>query len=453
MAINLLVETRVENEATFRQQNPTLFAGEIALTKELTDVRIGDGEKKWAELTPLNLPITVKEKWLKLVQSSTRSHLVTLPDINYAYSVVNVDSNSMLENVVKTIIEGNNYFDVYEEKTSIIDNCGTLTLQSSGSQNLLFQTIADSEKCQNISALKLKTLKEEERVYYFWDVNSHKKIAENLKKINDSTTKIENIQTMLNNPLTGLEALNNKVSLFATGADGIVRGPTSEENYDNYFLNAKNNWVRVALTAEEIKMSSSANVTVAQKINSLENEINKGSNLSIGTIGDANTENYVVTVRGTSDTAIRYTNSVKIQNGVLFGAAWNDYAEARQTNGVSAGRVVVENGDDTLSISTERLMLGGNIVSDTYGMLIGETDKAKTPIALCGRVLAYPFEDKEEYYPGAPVCTGPDGTVSLMSKDEVLHYPECIIGYVSAIPNYEEWNGKKVKGRIWIKVV
>ena len=40
-----------------------------------------------------------------------------------------------------------------------------------------------------------------------------------------------------------------------------------------------------------------------------------------------------------------------------------------------------------------------------------------------------------------------------MSKDEVLHYPECIVGYVSAIPNYEEWNGKKVKGRIWIKVV
>ena len=115
--------------------------------------------------------------------------------------------------------------------------------------------------------------------------------------------------------------------------------------------------------------------------------------------------------------------------------------------------MVVENGDDTLSVSTERLMLGGNIVSDTYGMLIGETDKAKTPIALCGRVLAYPFEDKEEYYPGAPVCTGPNGTVSLMSKDEVLHYPECIIGYVSAIPNYEEWNGKKVNGRIWIKVI
>ena len=86
-------------------------------------------------------------------------------------------------------------------------------------------------------------------------------------------------------------------------------------------------------------------------------------------------------------------------------------------------------------------------------MLIGETNTAKTPIALCGRVLAYPNEDRSEYYAGAPVCTGPNGTVSIMSKDEVLHYPECIIGYVSAVPTYEEWNGKKVNGRIWVKVI
>ena len=135
-----------------------------------------------------------------------------------------------------------------------------------------------------------------------------------------------------------------------------------------------------------------------------------------------------------------------------MGAAWNDYAECRITETFEPGRVVVENGDDTLSISTERLQLGGNIVSDTYGMLIGETDKARTPIAVCGRVLAYPYENREEYYPGAPVCTGPNGTVSIMSKDEVLHYPECIIGYVSAIPTYEIWNNKNVNGRVWIIV-
>ena len=154
-------------------------------------------------------------------------------------------------------------------------------------------------------------------------------------------------------------------------------------------------------------------------------------------------------------TKVHYSNDVYLdaKNNVLIGAAYNDYAEARETKSVAAGRVVVENGDDTLSISTERLMLGGNIVSDTYGMLIGETDTAKTPIALCGRVLAYPNEDRSEYYAGAPVCTGPNGTVSIMSKDEVLHHPECIIGYVSAVPTYEEWNGKKVNGRIWVKVI
>lgn len=229
--------------------------------------------------------------------------------------------------------------------------------------------------------------------------------------------------------------------------------------YSNYFLNVSGQWKAVPLHGGQMPLSSvSDSKTVAGAIVELQNKKTQIAVSDTANAGGSKPEKIFIcgpTTASTSEVSALYTNSnVYIsKNNVLFGAAYNDYAEARQTNGVSAGRVVVENGDDTLSISTERLMLGGNIVSDTYGMLIGETDKAKTPIALCGRVLAYPFEDREDYYPGAPVCTGPNGTVSLMSKDEVLHYPECIVGYVSAIPNYEEWNGKKVKGRIWIKVV
>jgi len=95
------------------------------------------------------------------------------------------------------------------------------------------------------------------------------------------------------------------------------------------------------------------------------------------------------------------------------------------------------------------------IVSDTFGFAIGETNKAKTPLAMAGRVLAYPNEDRNSYKPGDAVCSGPHGTVSKMSQEEKIAHPECIIGYVSCVPTYEIWGEKntKIDGRIWIKVV
>ena len=42
-----------------------------------------------------------------------------------------------------------------------------------------------------------------------------------------------------------------------------------------------------------------------------------------------------------------------------------------------------------------------------------------------------------------------------MTREEIKEYPDCIIGYVSAIPDYEIWGEHNtiVDGRIWIKVV
>ena len=157
--------------------------------------------------------------------------------------------------------------------------------------------------------------------------------------------------------------------------------------------------------------------------------------------------------------ANRTTSCYINTSGVLYGACWNDYAEYRQQKEkeqpVPYGRVVVENNDDTLSLSTERLMPGGNICSDTFGFAIGETDNAKMPIAVSGRVLVYTNEDRYSYNAGDAVCTGPNGTVSKMTREEIKEYPDRIIGYVSAIPNYETWgeNDIAVDGRIWVKVV
>ena len=138
----------------------------------------------------------------------------------------------------------------------------------------------------------------------------------------------------------------------------------------------------------------------------------------------------------------------------VFGAVWNDYAEYRSTSKVQPGQCVVETGLGNLIQSTKRLQPGANVVSDTFGFAIGETEKTKTPLAVSGRVLAYPYEDRYSYSAGDPVCSGPNGTISKMTREEVCKYPDRIVGTVSEIPEYETWGtgNVKVDGRIWIKV-
>lgn len=141
-------------------------------------------------------------------------------------------------------------------------------------------------------------------------------------------------------------------------------------------------------------------------------------------------------------------------DGSFWCATGNDLAEFRISDEFEAGRVICENGDGTLSRSKKRLQPGANIVSDTFGFVIGEKEESKIPVAIAGRVLAYPYEDQKSFTPGQPVCAGPNGTVSKMSRREVRKYPERIIGTVSELPNYNEWgkNNLKVNGRIWIKI-
>ncbi len=164
-----------------------------------------------------------------------------------------------------------------------------------------------------------------------------------------------------------------------------------------------------------------------------------------------------------------------------YGAVWNDYAEMRrvpeaQNNIIIkkdkkdniiertypyAGYCVSEVGDGSMHITTQRLQKGCKIISDTFGFCIGETEDCKTPIAVTGRVLAYPYEDIEKFksHIGDFVCSGPNGTISIMSSKEAIEHPESIIGTISEIPNYTIWHcGNEdtkpiqVDGRIWIYV-
>ena len=159
---------------------------------------------------------------------------------------------------------------------------------------------------------------------------------------------------------------------------------------------------------------------------------------------------------------------VRLSTGGLFGAVWNDYAEMRNVpeaneydetkkrNIKLAGRCVREVGDDTMALSTERMQPGCKIISDTFGFNIGETDDCKTPIAVSGRALVYIYEGREaaRQHIGQPVCSGPDGTVSIMTDEEYTAKGYCCVGTISAVPEYEIWGSGNISvdGRIWIYV-
>ena len=144
----------------------------------------------------------------------------------------------------------------------------------------------------------------------------------------------------------------------------------------------------------------------------------------------------------------------------VTGAVWNDYAEYRESDCEESGYVLMETGDDSLTKTTERLSHFAGVSSDTWGFSQGETIRARTPIAVAGRVLVYPYQDRNNYHPGDCVCAAPGGTVDIMTREEIREYPDRIVGTVSCVPKYEEWGGGKgadrdpvkVNGRIWIKV-
>lgn len=175
----------------------------------------------------------------------------------------------------------------------------------------------------------------------------------------------------------------------------------------------------------------------------------------MGSVSSTSSKIYVAGVTSSGASTLYCNTSVYCSGSVLYGAAWNDYAEYREVNEtIEPGRVVVETGKGNLILATERLQPGAEVISDTYGFCIGETTKSKTPIAVTGRVLVYTLEDRNSFAAGDPVCAGPNGTVSRMTRDEVREYPDRIIGTVSEIPSYDTWGAGNVKinNRIWIRI-
>lgn len=140
-------------------------------------------------------------------------------------------------------------------------------------------------------------------------------------------------------------------------------------------------------------------------------------------------------------------------NGVLHGAAWNDYAEERKCLNGKPGQVVCENGDGSLSISSEKLQPAPYVISDCCGIAIGNVemiDNTYQTVAVAGRVLVYV---NCEVKTGDVLCADKDGYATVMSRQEIANYPDRILGVVGEIPTYTKWNSTvNVDGRVWVTV-
>ena len=189
---------------------------------------------------------------------------------------------------------------------------------------------------------------------------------------------------------------------------------------------------------------------------------------AIGQWNVANTTSAFIVGNGTSDTdrknafTVSWDGNITACNGnvytqsnVLYGAAWNDYAEYRtQKEKIEPGYCVASTNNGEVYKTTEKFQACDGIVSDTFGFAIGETDNCQTPLAVAGRVLAYCEGNRYDYNAGDTVCAGPNGKVVRMTREEIREWPDRIIGIVSEIPEYETWGSGNVpvNGRIWIKV-
>lgn len=139
--------------------------------------------------------------------------------------------------------------------------------------------------------------------------------------------------------------------------------------------------------------------------------------------------------------------------GIMQGAAWNDYAEVRKISGKvpEPGMIVCDNGDGTMSTSSEKFQPCAHIVSDTYGQLIGEPSIEAAPIAVAGRVLVSLYDNNVEI--GDCICAGRNGLGEKMTRQEIANYPDRIVGVVCEIPvGYTKYNGIDVRGRVWVNV-
>lgn len=227
-----------------------------------------------------------------------------------------------------------------------------------------------------------------------------------------------------------------------------VKAPNGFWVNDNYQKGNTTQRIKEALICVDSSNLNYGSVVYEYNANSA---ISRFGLYTYANIANNTTTNTYFTLEITDDGSTKRTQT----DAKIYGAVWNDYAEYRkQLYEIEPGRVVRDLNSGHVVLTEERLIPGAQVVSDTFGFAIGETKECKTPLAVSGRVLVFTTQDRYKYNAGDAVCSGPHGTVDIMTREEIQKYPDAIVGIVSEIPTYDTWgqNEVAVQGRIWIKV-
>ncbi len=245
-------------------------------------------------------------------------------------------------------------------------------------------------------------------------------------------------------------------NIIISGESGSSGGGENEPA-DSIFGNK--GWTNKLITDLYLGTMTNDNFTPTITLDHDDGNIEASGTISITNVNDGTTGTYAGNdTIGSTAASIRTNGGIYAAKNIwaakVFNAVFNDYAEYRTTIDLKPGRVVVDNDDGSLSCASERLQPGAQVISDTFGHAMGGTSECQTPLAVAGRVLVYPYQARENYHAGMAVCSAPNGTVDIMTREEIKEYPDCIVGIVSEIPQYETWGSDNVNvnGRIWIKI-
>lgn len=266
------------------------------------------------------------------------------------------------QNVSETNIGSAHTINVYDDPTGAISDAIRIVWQSgSRNYNIYFVPELWSKNFIHIRAIG----------NYLDDTDESKICTQFIAGTAPSTTNgltINNIlKTTLNNylPLSGGNLTGNLSGKYLTGTWLQTTATQDLGSAASKIAVINPAGLIYYRTAEEIKSDIGAvskagdtmagNLTAPTFIGSLQGTATNATNI----YSSASTSKaYLLgtTTASSGNHATTYNASVYTQGSVLYGAAWNDYAEYRQTdNFIEPGRVVCENGDDTLSLSVERL--------------------------------------------------------------------------------------------------
>ena len=110
MALNIIVETIIKPFDILKKENYIYNEGTIIFDQEgyghensgngvsVSGVKIGDGINSWSALPYLNVTESIASKWRQIAEGKgiTTGKLITLPDMNFAYTVVDIEKNAEL---------------------------------------------------------------------------------------------------------------------------------------------------------------------------------------------------------------------------------------------------------------------------------------------------------------------------------------------------------------------